>query len=192
MIENVFHFTLVFVVAATALRCSEVLALRWADIIWEERNIRIVKSWKKTGVDGDTKTKASERNAPMGRVLMHYLLEWRNQTPYGRPSDFVFPFDKGERQSTDLLVGILRRPLAPCGKSSRRNHPRRASLGSAQPPTQPVELVGEQSEGEPEDGAGHLGSLADSDHARPLHTRRPRRNDRGSGKVSRCRGIRIG
>jgi integrase len=91
MIENVLHFTLVFVVAATALRCSEVLALRWADIIWEERKIRIVKSWKKTGVDGDTKTEASERNAPMGRVSMHYLLEWRSQTPYGRPSDFVFP-----------------------------------------------------------------------------------------------------
>jgi integrase len=91
MIENVLHFTLVFVVAATALRCSEVLALCWADILWEERKIRIVKSWKKTGVDGDTKTEASERNAPMGRVLMHYLLEWRNQTPYGRPNDFVFP-----------------------------------------------------------------------------------------------------
>jgi integrase len=91
MIENILHFTLVFVVAATALRCSEVLALRWADIIWEERKIRIAKSWKRTGVDGNTKTEASDRNAPMGRVLMHYLLKWRNQTPYGRPTDFVFP-----------------------------------------------------------------------------------------------------
>jgi hypothetical protein len=33
-----------------------------------------------------------------------------------------------------------------------------ASLGSAQPQTQPVELVGEQGEGDPEDCAGHLGS----------------------------------
>jgi integrase len=66
---NMLHFTLVFVVAATALRSSEVLSLRSADILWEERKIRIVKSWKKTGVDGDTKTPSSERDVPMGRVL---------------------------------------------------------------------------------------------------------------------------
>ena len=88
---NMPHFTLVFVVAATALRSSEVLALRWADILWRERKIRIVKSWKKTGVDGSTKTPSSERDVPMGRVLTHYLHEWHKQTPYAKPTDFVFP-----------------------------------------------------------------------------------------------------
>lgn len=91
MMQNKLHFTLVFVVAATALRSSEVLALRWSDIQWEERKIRIIKSRKKTGVDGDTKTPASERDSPMGRVLAHYLREWRKQTPYAKPTDFVFP-----------------------------------------------------------------------------------------------------
>jgi len=88
---NMLHFTLVFVVAATALRSSEALSLRWADILWEERKIRIVKSWKKTGVDGSTKTPSSERDVPMGRVLAHYLHEWHEQTPYAKPTDFVFP-----------------------------------------------------------------------------------------------------
>jgi integrase len=88
---NMLHFTLVFVVAATALRSSEVLSLRWADILWEERKIRVVKSWKKTGVDGSTKTPSSERDVPMGRVLAHYLHEWHKQTPYAKPTDFVFP-----------------------------------------------------------------------------------------------------
>jgi len=91
MMHNILHFTLVFVVAATALRSSEVLSLRWADILWEERKIRIVKSWKKTGVDGDTKTPSSERDVPMGRILAHYLREWHKETPYGKPTDFVFP-----------------------------------------------------------------------------------------------------
>jgi integrase len=91
MLQNVVHFTLVFVVAATALRSSEVLSLRWADILWEERKIRIIKSWKKTGVDGSTKTPSSERDVPMGRVLAHYLREWHKQTPYAKPTDFVFP-----------------------------------------------------------------------------------------------------
>jgi integrase len=90
MVENVLYFTLVFVVAATALRSSEALALRWADILWEERKIRIVKSWKKTGVDGDTKTPSSERDVPMGGVLAHYLREWHKETPYAKPTDFVF------------------------------------------------------------------------------------------------------
>ena len=65
MMENVLHFTLVFVVAATALRSSEVLALRWADILWEEWKIRVVKSWKKTGTDGDTETRSSKRDVPL-------------------------------------------------------------------------------------------------------------------------------
>lgn len=88
---NMLHFTLVFLVAATALRSSEVLSLRWADILWEERKIRIVKAWKKSGVDGSTKTPSSERDVPMGGVLTHYLREWHKQTPYARPTDFVFP-----------------------------------------------------------------------------------------------------
>jgi integrase len=88
---NMLHFTLVFVVAATALRSSEALSLRWADILWEERKIRIVKSWKKTGVDGSAKTPSSERDVPMGRVLTHYLHEWHRQTPYAKRTDFVFP-----------------------------------------------------------------------------------------------------
>jgi hypothetical protein len=50
--------------------------------------------------------------------------------------------------------------------------------------SQPVELAGQQSQGEPEDCAGNLGALADSDHARLLYGRRPRRDDLGSRKVS--------
>src|SRR5260370_23633472 len=88
---NMLHFTLVFLVATTALRSSEVLSLRWADILWEERKIRIVKSWKKPGVDGAPKTPWSKSDVPMGRVLTHYLREWHKQTPYAKPTDFVFP-----------------------------------------------------------------------------------------------------
>ena len=91
MMQNILHFTLVFVVAATALRSSDVLALRWTDILWEERKIRIIKARKKTGVDGDTKTPASERDLGLGRVLAHYLREWQKQTAYAKPTDFVFP-----------------------------------------------------------------------------------------------------
>lgn len=97
----------------------------------------------------------------------------------------------GAGQGSDLLLAVLRRPLAPRCKESGGCHPGWPSLGASQPPSQLVELAGEQSEGEPKDGVGNLGAFADSDDARPVHGRRPRRDDCGSGEVSRCRGIRI-
>jgi integrase len=48
------HFTFVLTIAATALRSSEILALRWADILWEAGQISISKRWAK-GKDGETK-----------------------------------------------------------------------------------------------------------------------------------------
>jgi integrase len=53
------YFALVFTVAATALRASEVIALRWADIMWDESRIRINKRWRK-GKNGKPKTEASD------------------------------------------------------------------------------------------------------------------------------------
>jgi hypothetical protein len=56
--------------------------------------------------------------------------------------------------------------------------------GSFTASTQLIELAGEQGEGESKDRAGHLDSLTDSNDARPVRGRRPRRSDRGTGKVS--------
>jgi integrase len=44
-LTNILHHTLVLTCAATALRSSEILALRWADILWEEERIRVSKRW---------------------------------------------------------------------------------------------------------------------------------------------------
>ena len=86
---------------------------------------------------------------------------------------------------------ILPRSLATSREEGGGCDPGRAPLGFAKPLKEPVKPTGEQGQGESENGAGRLEAFADSDHARPLHRRRPRRDDRGSGKVSRCRGIRI-
>jgi len=62
------------------------------------------------------------------------------------------------RESTAAREGrILPRSPKTSGEKGLCCDPRRASLGSAQPPSQPVELAGEQGEGEPEDCTGHLG-----------------------------------
>jgi integrase len=89
-LSNPLHFALIATCAATALRASEVLALRWSDVLWDEERIRISKRWAE-GADGSTKTKASDGYVPLHPVLAAHLAEWRKLSPYAKGSDFVFP-----------------------------------------------------------------------------------------------------
>jgi integrase len=84
------HFTLVLTCAATALRASEMLALRWSDVLWNEGRIRISKRWAK-GKDGETKTEASDGYVPLHPILATHLRSWQEQSPYAKDGDFVFP-----------------------------------------------------------------------------------------------------
>jgi integrase len=89
-LTNNLHHTLVLTCAATALRSSEILALRWANILWEEERIRVSKRWAK-GKDGETKTEASDGYVPLHPVLAQHLRQWHRQTPHKKDWDFVFP-----------------------------------------------------------------------------------------------------
>jgi integrase len=84
------HSTLILTCAATALRASEILSLRWADILWSESRIRVCKRWAK-GEDGETKTEASDGYVPLHPLLADALKHWHEQTPYAKETDFVFP-----------------------------------------------------------------------------------------------------
>ncbi len=87
---NPLHYALVATCAATALRASEVLALRWSDIKWSEERIRISKRWA-MGADGETKTTASDGHVPLHPILAAHLGEWRKLSPFTKERDFVFP-----------------------------------------------------------------------------------------------------
>lgn len=88
-LANPLHYTLVLTCAATALRASEILALRWYDIRWGENRIRVSKRW--AGGDGKTKTDASDGYVPMHPLLASLLEGWRGNTPFAKETDFVFP-----------------------------------------------------------------------------------------------------
>jgi integrase len=108
------HYTLVLTCAATALRSSEILALRWSDVLWGEGRIRISKRWAK-GEDGETKTDVSDGYVPLHRVLAGHLREWQRQTPHAKETDFVFPSlrAKGRKPlSSSVFVADYLRPAA--------------------------------------------------------------------------------
>jgi integrase len=96
---------LVLTCAATALRASEMLALRWRDVLWNEGRIRISTRWAQ-GKDGATKTEASDGYVPLHPVLAAHLRSWRKQSPYAKDEDFVFPSIK-ERGRVPLSASIF-------------------------------------------------------------------------------------
>ena len=85
-----------------------------ADILWAEERIRVSKRWAK-GKDGETKTEASDGYVPMHPVLSSRLLSWREQSPYARDGDFVFPSLRAEGRvplSASIFVADYLRPAA--------------------------------------------------------------------------------
>lgn len=95
LLINPLHYALVLTCAATALRASEILALRWSDILWAEERIRVSKRWAK-GQDGETKTEASDGYVPLHPVLAGHLGSWHRQSPHRAEDDFVFPSLRSE------------------------------------------------------------------------------------------------
>jgi integrase len=87
---NPLHYALTLTCAATALRSSEIVALRWDDVLWAEERIRVSKRWAK-GADGETKTDASDGYVPLHPLLARHLLEWHRQSPHAKGKDFMFP-----------------------------------------------------------------------------------------------------
>ncbi|HZP64229.1 MAG TPA: site-specific integrase [Terriglobales bacterium] len=111
------HFALVLTCAATALRSSEILALRWSDMLWGEGRIRVSKRWAK-GEDGDTKTEASDGYVPMHPLLAGYLRDWQRLTPYGRDSNFVFPSIRSDGRKPLYASSFVADYLRPAAKAA--------------------------------------------------------------------------
>ena len=106
--------TLVLLDAATGLRVSELLALRWEDVDFKTLELSVTRSiWHQ--VVGNCKTETSAKPVPLDGYLAEDLLQWRRVSPYPMPHDWVFasPTMKGKQPYwPDNLMKRYIRPVA--------------------------------------------------------------------------------
>jgi integrase len=84
---------LVFLTAATGLRVSEALGLKWSDVDFGTGAINLSRAIVHQHV-GEMKTEASHKPVPMDGALATALFEWSAQTPYNQRGDWVFASPK--------------------------------------------------------------------------------------------------
>jgi integrase len=82
-------WTMVFLAAATGLRVSEILGMKWQDVIFDTLEIHLSRAIV-DGVVGGMKTEASRKPVPLDSALAEVLLDWRARTPYNRDDDWLF------------------------------------------------------------------------------------------------------
>jgi integrase len=83
------YSTMVLLAVATGLRVSELLAMKWADIKFDDGEIHLLRAIVCQHV-GDLKTEASGKPLPMAEELGSALLSWRAISPYNQNTDYVF------------------------------------------------------------------------------------------------------
>jgi integrase len=109
------EYTLLLLVAATGVRISEALALKWKSVLYDKSSIDIKSSWTYGRMGSGTKTLASKSAVPMHPALAEVLKAWRAETPYNKPDDFVFASFKlrGKKPRTgNMVVEDYLRPAA--------------------------------------------------------------------------------
>ncbi|GAC1432941.1 MAG: hypothetical protein NVS1B11_00130 [Terriglobales bacterium] len=79
---------LIFIDATTGLRQNELFGLRWTDLDFDSGEINVVRSVVH-GVISNCKTESSMKPIPMVPHLADMLKQWKRETRYAAPSDWV-------------------------------------------------------------------------------------------------------
>jgi integrase len=106
---------LVFLEGALGIRQGELGALRWLECDFENMSFSVQHSyyWRRGGNLKSTKTEASAKLLPMHPSLKHSLQEWRSQSLYNKPEDFVFPSERLQGSKPLDLASVLKKKIQP-------------------------------------------------------------------------------
>jgi integrase len=110
---------LVFLDGALGIRQGELGALRWLDCDFANMCFNVQHSyyWRRGGNLKSTKTEASAKPLPMHPGLKDALLEWRSQSLYNEPGDFVFPSERLKGKKPLDLASVLKKKIQPAFQS---------------------------------------------------------------------------
>ena len=81
--------TIALVCVCFGLRISEALALKWADVDWLNRTLRVERGIVQQVVD-DVKTDDSRKTLTISDDLLAVLKAWKQKTQFSGPEDWVF------------------------------------------------------------------------------------------------------
>jgi|SRR5579859_20586 len=106
---------MVFLAAATGLRASELLGLKWQDVDFESLEINLNHGVVHQIV-GELKTEASQKPLPLDPDLAQSLLEWRRMSPFNKQTDWVFASPEMKGQQPYWPENLLRRHIRPAAE----------------------------------------------------------------------------
>ena len=109
--------TLALLDAATGLRVSELLALRWRDVDFASLELNVTRSiWHQ--VVGDCKTQSSAKPVPLDTYMAEDLLLWRRQSAYSQGDDYVFASETMKGEQPYWPDNLMKRPIRPHAKAN--------------------------------------------------------------------------
>lgn len=109
--------TLALLDAGTGLRVSELLALRWRDVDFENLELNVTRSiWHQ--VIGHCKTEASAKPVPLDAYMADDLRRWRRQSAYAQDDDYVFASETMKGKQPYWPDNLMKRHIRPAATAN--------------------------------------------------------------------------
>jgi integrase len=115
------EYTMIVLVAATGIRASELLGLRWSDIVWGRSEIKIRQTYVHGNIQAGAKTKLSKSAVTMHPVLAQLLKDWRAETAYAADGDHVFASSRLGGRKPRIGSMVVEDYLQPAGDQGGRS-----------------------------------------------------------------------
>lgn len=106
---------LVLLAVTTGLRRSELFALKWKDVDFENKQLHVTRSIVDRVV-GVCKTESSQKPVPAHEDLVEVLQDWHQQTPYKSPESCVLASPQNQGRRPYLAQQIMRRHILPVAR----------------------------------------------------------------------------